>query len=288
MPKLCLGPNPNPRPPRFALPDGATGCHIHLFPADDPYPYVADRDYTPAPADAAALRSLYDTLGISRFVAIQPSVYGRDNRAQLRRAGAVGLPFRAVVVVEAGISDREMQALHDQGARGVRYILAHPGGLDLAGLERSADQAAAFGWHLELLVKSDQLIELAPRLQSLGCPFSCDHIAFMKPDLGLAQAGFVALRKLLDSGRGWVKFSGAYRMTGQPDQYAAVLPFAQALAEHYGDRIVWGSDWPHVGLSAAMPDTTGLLDILADWVPDEALRRRILVANPAEFYGFNS
>ena len=287
MPKLCLGPNPNPTPPRFALPEGATDCHIHLFPADDAYPYVADRDYTPAPADAAALRSLYDTLGIARFVAVQPSVYGQDNRAQLSRAAAVGLPFRAVVVLEPGAPDREMQALHDQGARGIRYILAHPGGLDLAGLERSADQAAAFGWHIEFLIKSDQLIDLVPRLERLSCPFSCDHIAFMKPDLGLAQTGFVALRRLLDTGRGWVKFSGAYRMTGQLDQYDSVLPFAQILAQTYGERIVWGSDWPHVGQFAGMPDTTLLLDVLADWVPDEALRQRILVANATAFYGFD-
>jgi predicted TIM-barrel fold metal-dependent hydrolase len=287
MPKLCLAPNPTPRPPNFALPDGATDCHIHLFPADDQYPYVADRDYTPAEADAAALRSLYHTLGIKRFVAVQPSVYGHDNRAQLRRAAAVGLPFRAVVVLEPGASDHEMQGLHDQGARAIRYILAHPGGLDLAGLERSADQANAFGWHLEFLVKSDQLVELAPRLRGLSCPFSCDHIAFMKPALGLGQPGFATLRALLDTGRGWVKFSGAYRMTGQADQYAAVLPLAQALAESYGERILWGSDWPHAGQFTAMPDTTHLLDVLAEWVPDEALRRQILVTNPAMFYGFD-
>jgi 2-pyrone-4,6-dicarboxylate lactonase len=270
------------------LPEGSTDCHIHFFPADDRYPYVADRDYSPAEADAVALRALYDVLGIQRFIAIQPSVYGHDNRAQLSRAAAVGLPFRAVVVLEPGASDAEMQALHDQGARGIRYILAHPGGLDLAGLERSADQANAFGWHLEFLIKSDQLIDLAPRLLKLSCPFSCDHIAFMKPELGLAQPGFTALRTLLDTGRGWVKFSGAYRMTGQADQYGAVLPLAQALAESYGERIVWGSDWPHVGQFAAMPDTTQLLDVLADWVPDEALRRQILVANAAAFYGFDA
>jgi 2-pyrone-4,6-dicarboxylate lactonase len=102
----------------------------------------------------------------------------------------------------------------------------------------------------------------------------------------LEQPAFVALRRLLDTGRGWVKFSGAYRMTGTMGPYDAVRPFAQALAGAYGERIVWGSDWPHVGHFEAMPDTTALLDVLADWVPDAALRQRILVDNPTAFYGF--
>jgi len=35
-----------------------------------------------------------------------------------------------------------------------------------------------------------------------------------------------------------------------------------------------------------MPNTTDLLDLLADWVPDETTRNRILVDNPAALYGF--
>ena len=288
MTKLCLAPDPNPKPPAFALPAGATDSHMHLFGTAPRYPYVGERDYTPAEAPAAAARKLYDTLGIQRFVAIQPSVYGLDNSCQLDFAADVGLPFRAVVVLPPETSDREMTQLHDRGVRGIRYILAHPGGLDTAHLERSADRARTFGWHLEFLLKPEQLIELAPRLEKLSCPVSCDHLAFVKPDLGIAQPAFQALLRLLESGHGWVKFSGAYRVSGQPDRYDAVLPFARKLADTRPDRIVWGSDWPHVGQMDKMPSTTMLLDLLQTWVPDEAQRRRILVDNPAEFYGFTS
>jgi predicted TIM-barrel fold metal-dependent hydrolase len=284
MTKLCLAADPNPKPPAFALPDNATDCHMHLF--GTTFPYVAERDYTPAEASAEAARALYNTLGIKRFVTIQPSVYGADNRCQLDFAAAVGLPFRAIVVLPPDTSDQEMTRLHDQGVRGIRYILAHPGGLDTATLERTADRARAFGWHLEFLIKPDQLIELTPRLMKLSCPVSCDHLSFIKPELGLEQPGFQTLLRLLQSDHGWVKFSGAYRVSGKADHYDAVLPFARKLADTRPDRIVWGSDWPHVGQLEVMPGTTPLLNLLQDWVPDEAQRKRILVDNPTELYGF--
>jgi predicted TIM-barrel fold metal-dependent hydrolase len=288
MTKPCLAPDPNPSRPSFVLPDGATDCHMHLFGTAPRFPYVGDRDYTPAEASAAAARALYDKLGIKRFVAIQPSVYGADNRCQLEFAAEVGLPFRSIAVLPPDVSDQEMTRLHDQGVRGLRYILAHPGGLDTANLERSADRARAFGWHLEFLLKPEQLIELAPRLTKLSCPVSCDHIAFIKPDLGLAQPAFEALKRLLGSGHGWVKFSGAYRISGKADQYDAVLPFARELAARYPDRIVWGSDWPHVGQMTTMPATTPLLNLLEIWVPDAQQRQRILVDNAAALYGFGA
>src|ERR1700761_6450126 len=286
MTKPCLAPDPNPSAPDFMLPAGATDCHMHLFGTAPTFPYVDDRDYTPAAASAASARALYDTFGIKRFVAIQPSVYGLDNRCQLEFAAAVGLPYRATVVLPPEVSDQEMTRLHQQGVRGLRYILAHPGGLDLDNLERSADRARAFGWHLEFLLKPEQLIELAPRLMKLSCPVSCDHIAFIKPDLGTSQPAFEALQQLLESGHGWVKFSGAYRISGKAEQYDAVLPFARKLAERFPDRIVWGSDWPHVGQMQTMPGTTPLLNLLEDWVPDAQRRRRILVDNPDVLYGF--
>src|ERR1700721_2399878 len=128
MTKPCLAPDPNPSRPCFVLPQDATDCHMHLFGTPPAFPYVGDRDYTPAEASAASARAVYDRLGIQRFVAIQPSVYGQDNRCQLEFAAEVGLPFRAIVVLPPEVSDREMRRPHDQAVRGLRYILAHPGG----------------------------------------------------------------------------------------------------------------------------------------------------------------
>jgi predicted TIM-barrel fold metal-dependent hydrolase len=90
MTKPCLPPDPNPALPSFALPGNATDTHMHLFGDASHFPCVEDRDYTPAAAGVDAARKLYATLGITRVVVIQPSVYGRDNRCQLEFGAALG------------------------------------------------------------------------------------------------------------------------------------------------------------------------------------------------------
>src|SRR3984893_13427303 len=160
MTQLCLPPNPDPAPPSFQLPDNATDCHMHLFGDLSRFPCVSDRDYTPAEAGMADARKMYGIQGIRRFVAMLPRVYGTDNRCQLEFGAALGLPFRAVVVLPSDTPDKELDRLHELGVRGIRYILAHPGALNVAHLERSADQANARGWHLEFLLRPQQLIEL--------------------------------------------------------------------------------------------------------------------------------
>ena len=286
MTNVCLPPDPHPAPPSFALPANATDCHMHLFGTAPDYPYVAERDYTPSPAGVEAARAMYKTFGIGRVVVVQPSVYGDDNRCQLEFGAQLGLPFRAVIVPPHDCTEHDMRDFHDKGVRGIRYILAHPGGLDLAGLERAADSASERGWHLEFLLKPHQLLELAPRLAKLRCPVSFDHLAFMKVDEGVEQPAFQALLALLRDGNSWVKLSGAYRVSGTAGRYQAVLPLARTIMQTRPDRVVWGSDWPHVGQMVEMPRTTPLLDLLQDWVPDEGQRNRVLVENPAELYGF--
>ena len=272
--------------PRFAVPPGATDTHFHLFGPLSPGLLVPVRDYTPPESNAAAARRLFDTLGIERVVVIQPSVHGLDNRDQLEEAAKIGLPFRAVVVVEPDAPEAEMDRLHEAGARGVRYILAHPGGLDPAGIERAGERAAERGWNLQFLLKPQHLVELEPRLARLPCPVVIDHMGFVDNAGPLDQPGFQALLRLVRDGNGWAKLSGAYRISTMSPAYGDLLPFARALVDARPDRLIWGSDWPHVGLRSAMPSTTDLVNLLADWLPDEDERRQVLVDNPARLFGW--
>jgi predicted TIM-barrel fold metal-dependent hydrolase len=224
-------------------------------------------------------------LGIQRAVVIQPSVYGDDNRAQLQGAKEIDIPTRAVIVVRHETSDQELATLHRQGARGLRYVLAHPGGLPLSDLERWAARVNELGWHIQLLAKGPQLLELASRIDKLACPVVIDHIGMFRPGDGLDQPVFKAVLRLLVQGHR-VKLSGAYRLSQQLPPYPELIPYVTQLVAARPDRIVWASDWPHVFVKSTIPNTTDLLDLLADWVPDEATRNRILVDNPAALYGF--
>lgn len=282
---LCQGPNPHPRKPRFKMPAGATDTHFHLFGPQSHYPLVNVREYTPQLTTPAMARQLFDTLDIQRAVVIQPSVYGEDNRAQLEGAREIGILTRAVIVARHDTSERDLAALHEQGARGLRYVLAHRGGLPLADLERWAARAKEFGWHIQFLAKGPQLLEISPRLKKLVCPAVIDHIGMFNPRDGLAQPVFQTVLRLVQQGH-WVKLSGAYRLSGQAPPYPELKPFVTQLVATRPDRLVWASDWPHAFIKTPMPNTTDLLDALSDWVPDEATRKRILVDNPAVLYGF--
>lgn len=285
MIELCQGPDPHPRKPRIAMPPGATDTHFHLFGPSSEYPLVDVREYTPPLVTPAMARQLFDTLGIQRAVVIQPSVYGEDNRAQLVGAKDVGIPIRAVIVAGYETSDKELAKLHEQGARGLRFILAHPGGLPLSDLEPFAERIKDMGWHIQLLAKGSQLLELAPRIEKLACPAVIDHIGMIRPADGIQQPAFQAVLRLLNQGH-WVKLSGGYRLSQETPPYRDLIPYVQALVAAQPDRIVWASDWPHAFVKGQMPNTTDLVDLLGEWVPDAAMRRRILVDNPAVLYGF--
>jgi len=126
-------------------------------------------------------------------------------------------------------------------------------------------------------------------------PAVFDHFGGAKAALGVNQPGFDALLELVRSGKAYVKISGAYRASVKPPDYADVAPLAKALIAANPDRIVWGTDWPHPGPAGKTPfevntpfpvDDGRLMNLLAEWAPDPAARRRILVANPARLYGF--
>jgi len=143
------------------------------------------------------------------------------------------------------------------------------------------------GLACSILLRPKHLLELEPRLAKLPVDFVIDHLGLIRPtEGGLKQPAFQALLRLIRGGRCWVKFTGGYRISGEAPPYHEVFPFARALAETRPDRLLWGSDWPHVMYKGKMFNTTELFDLLLDWAPDERTRTQILVDNPAALFGF--
>lgn len=282
----CPKPDPNPRPPRLKAPPGATDTHFHIFGPEDRYPFVPDRRFTPPDASIESYLHLHKTLGLSRAVLVQPSGYGIDNRRQLDAAREMDIATRVVVVVPPAITDPELEDLYRAGARGVRFIPTQPGGLPLDELERFGARLGALGWHVQMMLSPAHLVELAPRLAKLRCDFVIDHMGDIQAAEGVDQPAFQALLRLLDGDRCWIKLSAGYHMSEQSPPYDEVIPLAHALVRARPDRLFWGSDWPHANHYRTMPNSTELYDLLPDWVPDDDVRTRILVDNPARLYGF--
>lgn len=288
MTKPCLGPDPNPRAPKFAMPAHACDCHAHVLGPPEKYPYVAQRSYTPPTASLDSYRALHRVLGIERAVIVQPSVHGTDNQVTLDGIAGYGRNARGIAVVEADVDDRELARLDSGGMRGVRLNLLFGGGVGLQALEPLSERIADMGWHVQLLLDARDLVELAPRLRRLPVPVVIDHMGHMNVKHGIHHPGFQALLGLVKDGKCWIKLSGNYRISAAGPPYADAIPFARALIEAASGHMVWGTDWPHPALTDVMPNDGDLIDALDDYAPEADLKRAILVDNPARLYGFDA
>lgn len=282
----CLAPLTTASVPKVALPPRACDCHAHVILAEDRYPFVPNRSYTPPPATLEAYRALHATLGIERAVIVQPSVYGTDNDVTLDAIAGYGPNCRGVGVVRANVPEHELHRLDEGGIRGSRINLLFDGGIELEDLEPLARRIADFGWHFELLLDGPTLAALEDRLAALPVPVVIDHMGHVQALEGVSQPGFQALLRLVGQGNTWVKLSGNYRMSRRIPDFEDVIPFARALINENPERMVWGSDWPHPAMSDFMPDDGELVDALHSYVNSKTEKQMILVDNPAILYGF--
>ncbi len=287
-PPACQGPDPVVSPPRFAIPANACDTHAHVIGAADRFPMVANRSYTPPPAPEAAYLGMLDSLGMARGVLVQISVYGTDNRCMVESLRAHPDRLRGVAVVAPDIADAELEALHAAGVRGIRINVLFGGGVAIDEMERLAARVAPLGWHVQLLIDARNLPDLGPRMMKLPVEVVFDHMGHMPVSSGVAHPGFQWMLRLMSEGKAWVKLSGAYRISQAGAPFHDTLDFAQALVAAAPERCVWGSDWPHVSVEGPMFNTGALLDLLPLWVPEEAVRNRILVDNAARLYGFST
>jgi 2-pyrone-4,6-dicarboxylate lactonase len=282
---LCLGPLPEIDPPAFDVPFGAVDTHAHVVAASDAYPMVPERSYTPPPAPEDKYLAMLDATGMTYGVLVQISVYGTDNRYMLETLRRHPERLRGIAVVSPDVTDAELEAMHAAGVRGLRINVLFGGGIGFAAMESLAHRIKDLGWHMQFLMDVNALPELMPRMTKLPVPGIVDHMGHTPVAQGLEAPGFSALRSLVRDHGYWVKLSGAYRISERFPTFDDVTPFAQALIEDAPDRMVWGSDWPHVSLTR-MPNTGALRNLLPQWAPDADTRRRILVDNPARLYGF--
>jgi predicted TIM-barrel fold metal-dependent hydrolase len=255
-------------PPKLKAPANACDCHHHIYGSQ----YKVDPRSTLRPGDASVedYRALQKRIGTSRNVIVQPSTYGTENAPTLDAVAAFGPTARAVVVVDTTVTDAELKRMHEQGARGIRFNLAQAAATTPEMIEPLSKRVNELGWHIQI-----------------NAPIVFDHLAHIPQPEGVNHPLYGQVRKLIDKGKTWVKLSGAYADTKVgPPTYADSTAVAQAYAKAAPERCVWGSDWPHPSEREKKPDDSVLFDLLLAWAPDEKVRHRILVENPAVLYDF--
>ena len=285
----------------FAVPADACDCHVHVFGRAAEFPFAARRGYTPPPASTEELLALQRALSLSRVVIVQPSVYGSDNSCTLDGMRRLGHRARGVAVIDAATSNAALDEMHQGGVRGIRVNLETAGETDPGAARRNllaaVERVSPLGWHVQVYTRLSVIQALADDIARLPSPIVIDHFGGAQAAAAIGQAGFADLLALVKAGYAYVKVSAAYRSSEKAPAYDDVAPLALALIEANPDRIVWGTDWPHPhaadpkkALSQPAPfydiDDGLALNQLASWAPDAALRRKILVDNPARLYDF--
>jgi predicted TIM-barrel fold metal-dependent hydrolase len=289
-------------PVNFDVPAGACDCHTHIHGDPEKFPFFSGRVYTPELASPEEMSALHKALNMERVVIVTPSIYGTDNSATLFGMKARGASARGVAVIDDKTPETDLDAMAKAGIRGIRLNLATGGVSDPAvgrpRFQAAVDRVKARGWHIQIFTSLAMISAVKDLVADSPVPVVFDHFGGAQAALGPEQPGFADLVELVRSGKAYVKISGAYRASKLGPDYADAAPLARALIAANSDRIVWGTDWPHPD-SVTPPgkkpsdvtplfqiDDGRLLNQLAVWAPDAPIRKKILVDNPAQLYGF--
>ena len=272
----------------FKPPALACDAHCHVFGPAARFPYDPKAAYHPDDAPLEQLHALHKKLGLERAVIVHASCHGPDMRATLDAIARSGGRYRGTAIIDETYGDREFQKMQDGGIRGVRFnFVRHLGGRpDMGFFHKTVQRLKAMGWHLILHLDAQDLPELESVFKTLPVPFVIDHMGRVKASEGLDQQPFRVLLHTLRNEKAWVKICGAERVSSKGPPFTDAVPFGRALVEAAPDRVLWGTDWPHPNVKW-MPDDAALLELFPQMVPDAALRKRILVDNPARLYGFD-
>jgi D-galactarolactone isomerase len=272
--------------PKLAVPPGACDTHMHFY--DQNVPPAPGGPPLPGDFTVPMYRELQTRLGLERVIVVQPNAYQADNRVTLDAIRALGKNAKGVGVVKPGVTDAEIVHLTMGGICAQRIFQLPHGAVGFDKMDAVMGRVHRFGWHANIQLDGRDLPKYEAQIKKLPGKFVIDHVGKFLEPVPPQHEGFRALLRLVETGRCWVKLSAPYEVsrTGPP-KYEDVTKLAKALVKYAPERMLWASNWPHPSAPRdKIPDDADLLDLLLDWAPDDATRKKILVDNPAELYDF--
>ncbi|MEV1068590.1 amidohydrolase family protein [Streptomyces sp. NPDC050263] len=286
----CPPPHPAPRTPSLALPPDSCDAHCHILGPADVFPYAPDRTFTPVDAPKEQVRALHAHLGITRAVIVQSSCHGHDHSVLLDALRSGDGRLRGVALIGETTARAEVEELHRAGVRAFRlnflpHLRTPPSRAEIDSVLELVD---GLGWAVQLHVRGEEIAVLEALVRALPGRTVIDHIGRVDLAAGRDDPALRSLRALLDSGEVWVKLSGVDRISRQGPPYADAVALAASLVEYAPERVVWGTDYPHVNIASDAPDDGLLVDLVESIAPDPAHLHRLMVDNPAELYDFPS
>jgi len=284
--------DPNPRAPTALPPPRSCDSQFHVLGSPDRYPVRPGAAYQmPSATYEAALR-MHRKLGIERGIVVQTTTYGADHRVVTDALAALGPNYRgcANALVFETATDADLAALHDAGVRGARFSFRQALGAVLSdeAYDRALGKIKELGWYVKIQPESNGIISSASKYENLKLPVLIDHMARPDPSAGKDDPNLKKMLELLKKGNFWVMLSLGEKTSKNGYPWDDVIPIARAYIEAAPDRCVWASDWPHPVSVKQPPNDAELLELLYRYAPDAEERRRILVSNPANLFGFQN
>jgi 2-pyrone-4,6-dicarboxylate lactonase len=283
-------PDPNTKKPRLVPPPGACDTHLHVYGPIEVYPLLQERNYTPDPHSTLdEYLRVHRALGLERAVIVTGSANGTNNQVTSDALARMGGKFKGLALLDPSITDAELRRLKDGGITGFRVKSNGKGGLSFEQTEKMAARVCGFDWHVEFLPQSmAEVIAAVPLLRTLKMPYVFDHAAHAEPRHGPDDREFCELLAILKNEESaWINLYSFYQLSeaGPPD-YVDMIDVVRQIIDARPDRVIWGSNWPHAGISVPMPNDGDLLDFLLAVAPEEQSRHLILADNPAQLYGW--
>lgn len=287
--------DPHPRAPVPLPPALACDSQFHVFGPREQYPVRPNAAYEMPTATWQVAQKLHATLGIARGVIVQATTYGADHTVVLDALAGLnaGGPRRYMACANAAVlterDDAYLHKLHDAGVRGARFTRGGLGiSLTAAEQERAFARVKELGWYVKVQPEPNGIAEQLATFESLDVPVLLDHMGRADPARGDADPSLVRILELFQRGNFWVMLSLSEKISKAGAPWDDVVPLAQRLIDAAPDRCVWGSDWPHPVSVKQPPNEGALLELLYRFAPDAATRQKILVDNPARFFGFET
>lgn len=287
--------DPHPRAPVPLPPPLSCDSQFHVFGPREQYPVRPNAAYEMPTATWQVAQRLHATLGIARGVIVQATTYGADHTVVLDALEGLnaGGPRRYMGCANAAVlterDDAYLQKLHDAGVRGARFTR---GGLGIS--LSAAEQARAFarvkelGWYVKVQPEPDGIAAQLATFEALDVPVLLDHMGRADPSRGDGDPSLARMLELFERDNFWVMLSLSEKISKIGAPWDDVVPLARRLIEAAPDRCVWGSDWPHPVSMKQPPNEGALLELLYRFTPDAATRQKVLVDNPARFFGFET
>lgn len=268
----------------FKMPKHACNAHLHII--DPAFPN--DGKAAAQVGTVETYHALAEAFDLERAVFVQAKPFACDNSClvdAIEKFGAVNA--RGIAVTKASISDAELIQLHESGVRGLRFSVWNPANavVSFEDCFPLSERVKDMGWNMQLHMSASQLLINADIIRSIKSKIVIDHMGRPDPQLGVHDPAYTFLCELLDRGNVWVKLSGPYLNTCTGEPWEDANSTARALSAFAPERVVWGSDFPHV-TEKVKPNAAMLVEQIAAWLPSERSRQLALSDNPAELYGF--